>query len=36
VYDDDFTRSNAARQVYVLREIQESLEIKRKAFRNRK
>lgn len=36
VYDDDFTRSDAARQVYVLREIQESLERKRKAFRNRK
>lgn len=36
MYDEDFTRSDAARQVYVLREIQESLERKRKAFRNRK
>ena len=36
MYDENFTRSDAARQVYVLREIQESLERKRKEFRNRK
>lgn len=36
MYDENFTRSDAARQVYVLREMQESLERKRKEFRNRK
>ena len=36
MYYEIFTRSDAARQLYVLREIQESLERKRKEFRNRK
>ena len=36
MYDENFTRSDAARQIYVLKEIQETLEEKRKTFRNRK
>ena len=36
IYDENFTRSDAARQIYVLKELQESLEAKRKTFRNRK
>ena len=36
MYDENFTSSDAARQIYVLKELQESLEAKRKTFRNRK
>ena len=36
IYDENFTRSDAARQINVLKEIQETLEEKRKTFRNRK
>lgn len=35
-YDNDFTKADAAFQISVLRDSQESLDKKRKEFRNRK